>query len=507
MTIKTAFHPLRFSDNGLLLLLALCGVLIHILLNGQYGFHRDELDILMNARQLAWGYVAYPPLTPFIARIGLELFGNSLQGLRLFSALGQGLVMVLAGLMARDMGGRRGAQAMAAIAAFIAPVALTAGTLIQYMAFDYVWWVMVAFFTVRLLATDDPRYWLGIGASIGLGMQTKFTIVFWVAGLVVAVLVTPARKYLRSKWLWLGAGLALLIYLPNLIWQIQHGFISLEFLSSIHARDIQWGRAAGFLPEQLYATTNPFTMPLWIAGFAACLFASSMKRFRLLVWMFLTTFALFLITRGRAYYTAPAYVMLLAAGSAWFEHCLEGRAKIARQIGFGLLWSLLVAGSLVGVVLIKPIAPINSPLWEVTAGVNGEVVEMVGWQDLTAQVAGICQSIPENEKPRTAILAGNYGEAGALDLYGAEYNLPRIVSGANSLWYRGYGQPEPKTVVVVGFERGYADKFFGQCEPAGVVTNRYDVKNEESTHHTGLYICRQPRQPWSEMWREMQWFQ
>ena len=117
MTTKTVSHPVHLSNNGLLLLLACGGTLIHILLNGQYGFHRDELDIIMNARQLDWGYVAYPPVTPFIARIGLELFGNSLQGLRLFSALGQGLVMVLAGLMARDMGGKRGAQAMAAIAA------------------------------------------------------------------------------------------------------------------------------------------------------------------------------------------------------------------------------------------------------------------------------------------------------------------------------------------------------------------------------------------------------
>jgi hypothetical protein len=382
-----------------------------------------------------------------------------------------------------------------------------AGTLIQYMAFDYLWWVVIAFFTVRLLATDDAHYWLGIGAGIGLGMLTKFTIAFWVAGLIVAVLVTPARKYLRSKWLWLGAALALLIYLPNLLWQIQHGFISLDFLSAIHARDIQWGRADNFLAEQLYSTTNPFTLPLWIAGLLACLFAHSMKRFRFLAWMFLTTFGLFLITRGRAYYTAPAYVMLLAAGCAWFERWLEGRARKIRRIGFGVLWGLLVAGSVIGIVLIKPVAPINSPLWKVTSDLNEEVVEMVGWQDLTTQVAGIYQSIPENEKPRTVILAGNYGEAGALDLYGAEHGLPRIISGANSLWARGYGDFEPETVIVVGFERGYADQFFGECDPVGRVTNRYKVANEESTHHTGLYVCRQPRQTWSEMWPEMQWFQ
>jgi 4-amino-4-deoxy-L-arabinose transferase-like glycosyltransferase len=497
----------RLTDNGFLLILAFCGASIHILLNGQYGFHRDELDIIMNARQLDWGYVAYPPITPFIARIGLELFGASLPGLRLFSAIAQGIVMLLAGLMARDMGGKRFAQAVAAIAAYIAPVALMAGTLIQYMAFDYLWWVVVAFFTVRLLATDDARYWLGIGAGIGFGMMTKFTIVFWVAGLVAAILITPARKYLRSKWLWLGALLALVIYFPNLIWQIQHDFISLDFLSAIHARDIEWGRADGFLLDQLYVTTNPFTLPLWIAGFVSCLSAVSMKRFRPLTWMFLTTFALFLITRGRGYYTAPSYVMLLAAGSVWYETWSRmGGGKTTRTESIKW-WGWVAAGSLVGIVLIKPVAPINSSLWDVTSSINEDVTEMIGWQDLTAQVAGIYQSIPENEKLRTVILAGNYGEAGALDLYGDEYGLPRVISGGNSLWYRGYGDPEPETVIVVGFDGGYAKNFFSSCEFAGTVSNRYGVKNEESSRHTSLYVCRQPRNPWSEMWMNMQWFQ
>jgi hypothetical protein len=214
-----------------------------------------------------------------------------------------------------------------------------------------------------------------------------------------------------------------------------------------------------------------------------------------------------MVTRGRFYYTAPAYVMLLAAGCVWFESYLRGRTLAIRRIGFGVLWSLVMAGGVVGIVLQKPIAPINSPLWDVTSDINGEVVEMVGWQDLTEQVAGIYQVLPENEKSRTVILAGNYGEAGALDLYGPAYGLPRIASGANSLWYRGYGDFEPETTIVVGFDRGYADHFFGQCQPVGVVTNRYDVKNEETTRHTGLYVCRQPQRTWSEMWPEMQWFQ
>jgi hypothetical protein len=155
----------------------------------------------------------------------------------------------------------------------------------------------------------------------------------------------------------------------------------------------------------------------------------------------------------------------------------------------------------------KPIAPINSALWDITSGINEEVTEMIGWQDLTAQVAEVYQSIPESEKPRTVILAGNYGEAGALDLYGSEYGLPPLISGANSLWYRGYGEPEPETVIVVGFESSYAGRFFNSCKYGGKVTNTYQVKNEESTHHTSLFVCREPRRPWSEMWQEMQWFQ
>lgn len=496
------------TDNLILLHMALGAVIFHIALNGQYGFHRDELDFIMNARQLDWGYVSYPPITPLFARIGLELFGESLRGLRVLPAIAQGVAMILAALIARDMGGKRNAQILTAFAVFIAPMSLFGGTVIMYFAFDYLWWVLVAFFMVRLLATDDPRYWLGIGAGIGLGMMTKYTMGFFVAALVVAVLVTPARKYLKSKWLYLGAALALLIFLPNLIWQAQHDFIAFDYLSAIHARDVDWGRADEFLPEQLYLTTNPLSLPLWTVGLSLCLFSVSMKRFRTLGWMFVVTFVLFLINQGRGYYTGPAYVMLLAAGAVWFENWFGALTQKKRQLGYGLLWTMQVLGSLIGVILMKPIGAVNSPLWDFRYDVSGDLfVEMVGWQEMTAQVAEIYQTIPESEKENTVILAGNYGEAGALDLYGDEYGLPRMITGANTMWYRGYGEPEPQTVIVVGFEGDYARRFFNSCQLSGTVKNSYNVKNEETTYHTSLYVCREPRRPWSEMWQEMQWYQ
>jgi hypothetical protein len=495
------------KDNLILFVFALCGALIHILLNGQYGFHRDELDFIMNARRLDWGYVAYPPITPFFARIGLVLFGESLRGLRVLPAIAQGIVMVLAGLMARDMGGKRNAQLMTAFATFIAPMSLLGGTVIMYFPFDYLWWVLVAFFLVRLLATDDPRYWLGIGAGIGLGMMTKYTMAFWVIGLIVAILVTPARKYLRSKWLYLGAGLAFLIFLPNLIWQIQHDFISLDFLSAIHARDIEWGRTDTFVLDQLYSTTNPFSLPLWIAGLVLCLFSTSMKRFRALGWMFVVTFLLLFFSKGRGYYVGPAYVMLFAAGSVWFEKWLTPRSEKIRRLGSSLAWTVLVIGGLLGISIAKPVAPINSPLWNITSSINDVYVEMVGWQDLTAQVAKVYQSIPQVEKPHTVIYAGNYGEAGALDLYGKQYGLPAVISGSNSLWYRGYGDTDPKTVITVGVDYSAAGMVFHSCKVVGKVSNSYNVKNEESTRHTAILVCRDPVVPWKDIWAQSQDFQ
>src|SRR5512136_414703 len=307
MEKSRTWRTVVFSDLGILILLALVKLVLHTLTNSQYGWHRDELDTLDNARYLAWGYVSYPPVTPFIARVGLGLFGLSLVGVRFLFALAVSSVMVLAGLMARELGGSRVAQITAALAVAIAPISLLAGALVTYSSFDYLWWVLIAYLMIRLLRSDDPRWWLGIGAVIGLGMMTKYTMLFMVAGIVVGVLLTRARRYLTSPWLWGGAALSLLIFLPNLVWQAQHAFISLEFTSFIHARDVQIGRAEGFLVEQLLFSANPITIPLWAAGLYFYFFAKAGQRYRTLGWMFVVPFVLFFVTQGRSYYLAAAY--------------------------------------------------------------------------------------------------------------------------------------------------------------------------------------------------------
>jgi len=241
-------------------------VSLHLLTNSRYGIHRDELQFLSDARHLDWGFVSYPPFTALLERISLSIFGMQLVGLRLFSVMAQAAVIVVTGLMARELGGGRLAQITAALAIALSPLPLFEGTEFQYTTFDFLWWVLIAYCVIRLLKTENPRWWLAIGALIGIGFQTKYTMAFYVSGIVGGVALTRARRYLASGWLWAGVGLAIAVFLPNLIWQVRHGFISLHFLEHIHARDVGEGRANGFFRDQFLICTNLVAAPLWIGG-------------------------------------------------------------------------------------------------------------------------------------------------------------------------------------------------------------------------------------------------
>ncbi len=287
------------NDVAILALLALGRVLLQVFTNGQYGFHQDELVTMdIATRGLSWGYVAWPPLTPFLARLGLALYGPSVIGLRSFAVLAEGIVMLLTGLMVRDLGGRRWAQILAAVAVTTTPIAIIQGGLFQYETFDYLCWVLLAFMAIRLLTTENPRWWLGIGATIGLGMMTKYTIAISAAGLIVGVLATRNRHYLKGPWLWGSALLALLIWLPNLVWQFQNHWISLDFLGSIHTRDVQAGQASSFLIEQIEFNLNPVMLFLVIAGLFYFLFARAGQRCRMMGWMYAVPFVLLLLVQG-----------------------------------------------------------------------------------------------------------------------------------------------------------------------------------------------------------------
>jgi 4-amino-4-deoxy-L-arabinose transferase-like glycosyltransferase len=490
------------SDTALLIWVALGTVIVHLLTGGQYGFHRDELATLEDSRHLAWGFVAYPPVTPFFGRISLLLFGASLVGFRFFAALAEAAAVVLTGLMAREMGGRRGAQLLAATAAV--PFCLAGGALMQYVSFDYLCWVLAAYFVVRLLKSEDPRWWIAIGGAIGLGMMSKYAILVFVAGIGVGVVATDARRYLRSKWLWVGAGISLLVFLPNVIWQAKHHFVSLDFLQNIHARDVRIGRTKNFLPEQVKLTF--LALPLWVAGLWYCLVSPVGRRFRPVGWMYLVPLILFVVLKGRGYYLAAAYPMLYAAGGVWGEGWVGSMRRRWAGAMRALAWTALAANITLTVALLLPVAPVNSAWWNRALKGRSDFREEIGWPELVETVARIRDSVPMADRARLGILAGNYGEAGAINLYGPRYGLPRAISGIDSFWERGYGNPAPKTLIVVGVAPQYVDRYFSSCRVAAHTWNRFGVHNEETDDHPEVFLCAGLRPPWPEFWQRFQYF-
>ncbi|MDR3726125.1 MAG: glycosyltransferase family 39 protein [Terracidiphilus sp.] len=486
----------------MLLLIAAAVTLVHLLTNSRYGFHRDELQFLSDARHLDWGFVAYPPLTPFLEHISLSIFGLSLVGLRLFSVLAQAVVIVVTGLMARELGGNRLAQATAALAVALSPLPLFQGTEFQYTSFDYLWWVLIAYFTIRLLKSENPRWWLAIGAVVGLGLLTKYSIVFFIAGILGGVVLSQARRYLASGWFWGGIALALVIFLPNFLWQVQHSFISYQFLQHIHVRDVGEGRADGFLRDQFLICVNLCAAPLWIAGLVALL---RDRRYRMLAWMYLIPLVLFMAARGRGYYMAAAYPMLLAMGAVV---CARWTATLPR-LGRWTLQAVFFTGLAVcGAFVCAVVLPLQAsgPLRDFALKNNGDLREEIGWDELVKTVAGIRDSLPPEQQATMGVLVGNYGEQGAIELLGPAYKLPPPISLTNSAWLRGYPAQPPKTLIVVGVSSEWAEKIFTECRLAGHNGNAEGIKNEESQFHPDIFVCSAPRLPWPEFWKKYQSF-
>jgi hypothetical protein len=502
VTVRAENDLRRRSDAALLAAIAGVLVAVHLLTNSRYGFHRDELQFLSDASHLDWGFVAYPPFTPFVERISLALFGLSMVGLRLASVLAQAAAVIVTGLMARELGGGRLAQTAAAVSVALSPLPLFQGTEFQYTTFDYLWWVLLAYCVMRLLRTENRRWWLAIGAVAGVGLMTKYAILFYIAGILGGFLLTRARRHMLSWYFVAALGLTVLICLPNLVWQAHHHFISYEFLKSIHKRDVGEGRARGFLRQQFWLCVNLFAAPVWIAGLAAFLLSA---RYRVLAWMFLIPVGLLALNHGRGYYTAAAYPMLLAMGAVAGERWIASmRAWLGRTLAIVYFAGVAVVGAFM-IVIIVPIAK-SGPLMRFALTNNGDLREEIGWPEMVETVARIRDSLPPDQQAHVGILVGNYGEQGAIEMLGPAYHLPPPISGTNSAWLRGYPSPPPTTLIVLGLSERYANKTLENCRLAGHNANSLGVENEESRDHPDIFVCGGPRQPWPEFWKDFQDF-
>jgi hypothetical protein len=362
--------------------------------------------------------------------------------------------------------------------------------------------VLIAYFTIRLLRTENPRWWMAIGAVVGLGLLTKYAIVFYIAGILGGVALTRARRFFLSGWFWGGIALALVMFLPNFLWQVRHEFISYHFLQHIHARDVGEGRAEGFLSGQFRICVNLFAAPLWLAGLIAFL---RDRRYRMLAWMYLIPLALFFIAKGRSYYMAAAYPMLLAMGATVGERWVASLPKPGRRSVEAVFFTGLAACGAYIIALILPLQS-SGPLRDFALQRNGDLREEIGWPELVRTVAGIRDSLTPEQQASMGVIVGNYGEQGAIEMFGPAYHLPPPISLTNSAWLRGYPEPPPTTLIVVGVTGEWVEKIFTGCRLAGHNGNSEGIKNEESQDHPDIFVCGSPRLPWPEFWKKYQSF-
>jgi hypothetical protein len=469
---------------------------------GRYGIFRDELYYLMCARHLAWGYVDQPPLSIALLAGWKALFGEGVFALRVVPALANGWVALGTALLVREMRGGTAAQTLAAVAAGLMPATLAVSGFYSMNALDIGFWVAAALVVCRLLDDGDRRWWWALGLVFGLGVLNKYSLVFLGVGLGVGILLSPLRRELLHRPCLSMAPIAALLVAPHLAWQISHGWPTREFMHNVLTQKNAALGAAGFWHEQLLMA-HPFYLPLWVLGLVGLLFLRRLRRWRPLGVAFMVV-GVWLSTRNsKPYYLAPAYPMLLAAGSVLVFAWTNARPRLRRSLAVGLPALAAAGGLAIAPLAIPLLAPQQFVAYEQALGLRPRAMEhnelgelpqhfadRFGWRELAVAVAGVHAALPDADQARCLVVTGNYGECGALNYYGPELGLPGAVSGHNSCWTWWPQDGNWSVVLAVGGSRERLQRMFASVE-AGAVSHAALAMPYE--RDLTVWICREPR--------------
>jgi hypothetical protein len=461
------------SDLSATLVVAAGVLVLHAALSGRYGFHRDELYYLAAGRNPALGYVDQPPVVPLLARAITAVAGNHLWPLRLVAGAVHVAVVIVAAMIARELGGRGRAMALSALATATAPLFLATGGLFQTVLFDQLWWALAILLVVRLLADrSDARWWLAVGVAFGLGLETKWTMALLGLGLAAGFMATPAgRRQLRSPWLAAGVAVALALWLPNLVWQGLNGWPIVEFSRNNNANVRDEDGRLGFLFQQI-VLVGPLALPLAASGLV---WLWRRSPWRILAVTVASVALVLVVVGGKAYYLGPTYVLAFAAGSVAAE-----RWAGAEPRRWHTVIGALVLNGLIPLAAVAPVAPIDA--YAVAFhDLNDELGEQVGWPEMVDQVARVATVLPAGEQAGLRVITASYGEAAAIDLYGPARGLPRgtALSAHNSYaeWWPEDGSPRG-AVIFVRYRRATVERYCDALGPVAIVSNPWEVPNE-----------------------------
>jgi hypothetical protein len=496
------------SDQAVAACFVAAACLVHFLWNGRYGYFRDELYYAACGQHLAWGYVDQAPLIAVIARVSRMLFGDSLRALRFFPALSSGAKLLLTAWIVRELGGGRYAQILSGTAMLLCPIYLTMDNFLSMNAFEPLFWMLCVAISIRIVRTGDERLWLWFGLIAGIGILNKHSMLIFGLAFCLALLVSGKRALFRTPWIWAAAFIAFLIFLPNLLWERANHWPTIEILQNVDRiknAHVSW---AQFVVQQAFLV-HPLGAPICIAGLWFFLRSREGKAYRYLGWTYCFLLAEFLILRGRIYYLAPIYPMLFAAGAVAVEKWLENFANY-NLVRVAVLVPL-VFGGLVAAPLALPILPLEAAaqyanFWDVdrvqverepSGKLPQMYADMMGWQQQSDVVAGVFQSLPADEQSRVAILAENYGEAGAIDYFGPAVGLPHAISGHNNYYLWGPQNYTGEVVIAVGMPLEVLKTIFGQIDLAATINNEYAIPEESNLP---VYICRKPKMSLRQAW-------
>lgn len=504
--------PTNRNDAGLILGFALIALAFHLAVNafGGYGIFRDEFYYIACSKRLAAGYVDQPPLAMFLLAASRKLFGVSQLGLRVLPAVAHALTVLLAGLLARRLGGRRTAVTLACLSVLTAPIIIGHTNIFQMNAFSQLFWALAAYLLVLIVIKSRPSLWLLLGAVIGLGLLNKLDFLWFGAGLAAALLLTDLRRHLATRWPYAAAATAFLVFSPFIIWNVTHGFAHLEFIRNATAGKYSGLTRLDFLAGQALLL-NPVNIAIWLPGLYFLFFDREGRRFRVLGIIYLTALAVLLAGgHSKAEYLGPAYTMLFAAGGvAWERWAVRRRRKwaVTGLATASVLTSLMLLPFVVPVLPVETFIKYSAALGVKPATPEGKrlselpqfFADMFGWEGLAQDVSAVYQALPAEERPKTVVLAGNYGEAGALEYYAGRYPLPKVISIHNSYWVWGYPKEGVGTIIILGGKVEDHRKGCNDVSLAAVHTCRYCMPYENDLP---IFVCRGLRVSLADVWNE-----
>lgn len=483
--------------------------LMHLITNltGAYGFFRDELYYIACSDHLALGYVDQPPFSLYVLKVSRLIFGDSLTAIRLVPTLAHTATIIVTGLIVKQMGGKSYAVFIGCLGVFASLIHVAMSLIFSMNAIDIFLWSLAIYYLLKLINTNDSKYWIILGVVLGVGLLNKISVLFLGAGLFVGIVMTN-RQWFATRWLYIMGTIAMLLFLPYVYWNLTHDNAHLEFIHNASAGKYSDRSRWQFVQEQLILL-NPVSLLLWLTGLFALFFYEPLKKYRMLGWIFVTAFLILFVNRtSKGEYLAPGYSWLFAAGGIFMEQKL--RAVSVRWIRY--VYPVLIVAFLIYVLpMLLPILPVQQYIaytkatgQEPTSSENKELAElpqfyadMFGWKEKAADVAKVFNSLSEEEKKKCAIISTNYGRCGAIDFFGEPLGLPKSIGTHNNYWIWGPRDYNGDVLIILGGDLEDHKDDFESVEEAGISDCQYCMPYE---NHVKIFVCRGLKLNLDESW-------